>query len=449
MAECHAVTLAPHSTAGSLLDEPMQSLPARAALSSLRRHLVISLVVFAGAAVLWAQFAPLSGAVVASGYLKTELNRKPIQHQEGGLVTQLRVRDGQHVRAGDLLAVIGDVRADAGFDLMRGQQRAEQLRHARLEAEMVFASLFKVPEASRGEAELVARERKVFDARREALSQQLSALRAQAEAADSQAQALRSQIVATEGALKLAEDERAMNEGLVAQGFIQKSRMLTLLRTVAEYQARLGQQRGDEAEARQRIEDLRLRMVQARNAYQQQAADELKDSTLKLRELDEKLRPSSDLAQRQNVTAPMAGTIMGLRITGKGLAVGPRDTLMELVPDEERLIVEARIRPQDIDHVRTGGEAEVRFSALDARTTPRLPATVSFVSPDRLTEPQTGAAWYLVHLTVDEAALARHRNVRMHTGMPVEVYVATAPRSLLRYLIEPIDAFRQRALREP
>lgn len=436
-------------TLQAALDDPQLPSAAVAALAHLRRHAMWSAAAFACAAALWAQLAPLSGAVVATGFLKSELNRKTLQHQEGGLVTRLAVRDGQHVKAGDVLAVIGDVRADAGFDLLQDQHRAERLHRARLEAEVDFAPALQVPAGLKAAPELLARERKVFAARRATLDQQLSALRSQADAAASQVNALHSQIVATEAALQLAKDELALNQGLVEQGFMQKTRLMTLQRTVAEYQARLGQQRGDEAEAQQRIEDLRLRMAQARNTYQQQAADELKDSTLRLREMDEKLRPSADLVDRQAVKAPVSGTIMGLRLTTVGSAIGPRETLMELVPDDERLVVEAHIRPQDIEHVRLGGSAEVHFTAFDNRATPRLPATVAFVSPDRVTDPQTGAAWYVAHLQVDDAALAEHPAMRLQTGMPVEVFVATPPRSLLRYLLEPIDAFRQRSLREP
>lgn len=425
---------------------------ARTAARQLRRQVLIAFALAVAAFALWAAMAPLSGAVVAAGFLKSELNRKIIQHQEGGIVSQVLVRDGQHVAAGQPLAVISDVRSDASLGLLQDQEQAEQVHKARLEAEADLRSRFDAPASlprNASVADLLARERKAFAARRATLDQQLTALAAQGAAAEAQVRALSSQIDATGGALKLAREELTMNLGLVEQGFIQKPKLLALQRTVAEYEARLGQQRGDEAEARQKVEDLKLRSAQARNAYQQQAADELKDSTLHLREIEERLRPSADVADRQVVKAPTGGTVMGLRLHGQGATVGPRETLMELVPDNERLIVEARIRPQDVDHVHLGGEAEVRLSAFDARVVPRLPARVDFVSPDRVTDAQTGAAWYVVYLHVSEPALAGFPGLKLQTGMPAEVYIATAPRSLWRYLVEPIDAFRQRALREP
>lgn len=425
---------------------------ARQAARRLRRQVGVALLLAAVALVLWGGAAPLSGAVVAAGFLKSELNRKAIQHQEGGIVSRVLVRDGQRVKAGEPLAMISDVRADAGLDLLRDQLGAEHIRKARLEAEADQRRVFEVPTALRARstlADLIARERKAFAARRAALDQQLFALNAQGTAAAAQVQALARQMEATDGALRLAREELVLNQGLVEQGFVQKPRLLALQRAVAEYEARLGQQTGDQAEAQQKVEDIKLRATQAVNAYRQQAADELKDSTLKLLEIEERLRPSADVAVRQTVLAPTAGTIMGLRLNHPGAVIGPRDTLMELVPDNERLIVEARIRPQDIDHVHVGGAAEVQLSAFDARVVPRLPARVDFVSADRVSDPQTGAAWYVVYLQVSDRALAKFPGVTLQTGMPAEVYISTAPRSLLRYLLEPIDAFRQRALREP
>lgn len=422
------------------------------AAAVLRRRAWVVVAVVVALAIAWVQWAPLSGAIVASGWIKSELNRKTIQHQEGGIVARLLVRDGQQVRAGEALVVIADVRSDAGLDLLEDQRNAEVLHSARLEAEATFSKSFNLPQAlrsARGMGDLLARERKLFAARRAALDEQVAALQAQSKAADDQIQSLQGQIVATVEAQKLASDELALNERLASEGFVERTRLIGLRRVVAEYASRLGQQRGDQAEARQRIEEVRLRIAQARSTYQQQAVSDLKESALKLREISEHLRPSADLAGRQTVRAPVDGTVMGLRIAAVGTAVGPRETLMELVPRQEAQVVEARIRPEDIEHVHVGGDAEVRLSAFEARISPHLPAKVDFVSPDRVVDPQTNAAWYAVHLRIDAAALAAHPKLHVQTGMPVEVFVATPPRSLWRYLLEPIDAFRQRALREP
>ncbi|HMW54792.1 MAG TPA: HlyD family type I secretion periplasmic adaptor subunit [Burkholderiaceae bacterium] len=446
-----ALSGAPSSVRGLLDDRRLPS-PAEQGLRRLIAAALVTLVLLLLLFVLWAMLSPLSGAVVSTGVVRTEHNRKTIQHQEGGLVQRILVRDGQAVKAGEILAVIGDVRTDAGLDLLRDQRAADELRKARLEAEVAFAADFQVPAESRGAkglADLLQRERKVFVTRRATVQEQLAALAAQSTQAVHQTEALQTQLDATAEALRLADEELQLNQKLATQGFVQQARLIGLQRVVAEYQSRMGEQRSELAKARQAIEDLRLRAAQARNAYQQQAADEMKETALRLREVDEKLRPSADLAERQNVRAPVAGTVMGLRVAAVGVAVGPRETLMELIPAEERLMIEANVRTQDIDHVRVGGAAEIRFTAFQTRNTPHLPAKVEFVSPDRVTEPQTGAAWYVARLSVADEALRALPHLRLQTGMPAEVYIATEPRSMWEYLMEPLDVFRHRALREP
>jgi HlyD family type I secretion membrane fusion protein len=230
---------------------------------------------------------------------------------------------------------------------------------------------------------------------------------------------------------------------------VQKTRLITLKRVLADYEGRLGDQRSAEAQARQRLSDLQLRAAQARNAYQQQAADELKDLAGRLREIEERLRPAEDQSDRLVVRAPVAGTVMALRATNAGQSIGPREPLMELAPADEELIVETRVRPDDIDHVAAGGHAEVRFTALDHRRAPNLPARVIFISPDRVDDPRTGTSWFVVQVRVDAASIASHHHIKVHAGLPAEVYIASPPRSLLDYLLEPLNAFKERAMREP
>ncbi len=429
--------------------------PSSTSVQASRLGLRSSLVVLGLAALLcgwWVSAAPLAGAVILQGVVKSELNRKVIQHQEGGIVSEILVRDGQQVKAGEVLTYISDVRSDVGRDVLRSQHAAELLRKKRLEAEVELAGTFdarQVGKLARADADLVEREQRLFDTRRRNLDEQVTSLESQVGDVNSQITGLRAQFGSTESGLKLARDELALNEKLAEQGYVQKARLLGLERVVVEYDSRLGQMHSDIAEAQQRIQDLRLRAAQARNTYQQQAADDLKDATVRLREIDERLRASEDLADRQAVRAPVAGTVMGLRIAAAGLNVGPRETLMEIVPAEERLVVEGRVRLEDIAHVRVGSSAEVRLTAYDYRRTPKLPAKVDFVSADRVIDPQNSGSWFVAQLSIDPAELAQHPDVKLQTGMPAEVYVSTPERSMLMYLLGPLDNFRERALREP
>jgi HlyD family type I secretion membrane fusion protein len=414
------------------------------------------LVIALGAAAFgaWAAFAPLSGAVIASGYVKVDLNRKVVQHQEGGLVRRILVRDGDRVKQGQELVVLDDVRIDAQLDLLRTQLDAERAKAARLEAERAYAAKPAFPaELVKRTSELkvveqLARETQLFRARREALESQIAVLRKQIRETDGEIAALTQQLDAEERALKLQKEELAANQRLLDQGYVQKTRVLTLHRAVAEYEARHGEHRAELSKARQRASELELRILSMRNAYAQNAADELKETSARMFDLEERIRPSRDASERQRIMAPIAGEVVGLRVFTSGAVIGPRDVLMEIVPDEKRLIVEARIRPEDINHVRAGSEADVRLTAYQQRTTPMVQGTVAYVSGDRLVDNQTGIPYYVAHVDVPTDRLTEG-NLRLLAGMPAEVFVRTDERTTLDYLLAPVTSYFRRAMREP
>jgi epimerase transport system membrane fusion protein len=403
----------------------------------------------------WLVLAPLSGAVIAPGFVKVDMNRKVVQHQEGGIVKQVFVRDGGHVQQGQTLLVIDDVRLDATLDLLRTQHDGERAKAARLEAERGFRPAVSFPPdlaARRGEpkvAELLQREAALFRARREALDSQVAVLRKQIRQTMDEAQALAGQIAAEERALKSQKEELAVNQKLSKQGFVQKTRLMSLERAVADYEARWEEHRAELAKTRQRASELELRVLAQRNSYVQSAADELKEASTRLFDLEERLRPSKDASDRQRVAAPIAGEVVGLRVFSPGAVVGPREVLMEIVPEDKTLIVEARIRPEDINYVRAGSKAEVRLTAYKQRTTPLVSGNVQYVSADRMVDAQSGAPYYVVHVDVSADALAEAGNLRMQAGMPAEVYIRTDSRTAFDYIFAPVTAYLRRGMREP
>jgi HlyD family type I secretion membrane fusion protein len=400
----------------------------------------------------WAALAPLSGAVIAPGYVKVDLNRKVVQHQEGGIVRAIRVRDGDKVKEGQELVLLDDVRIDAQLDLLRTQLDGERAKAARLEAERSYAAKPKFPKDIADQprtSEIIERESALFRARRDAVETQVALLRSQIKEAVQEAAALSEQIAAEERALKFQREELTANERLVAQGYVQKTRILTLQRAVAEYEARYGEHRAELSKSRQRSSELELRILTMKNQYAQTASDELKDTTTRIFDLEERIRPSKDAAARQKITAPIAGEVVGLKVFTAGSVIGPRDVIMEIVPEEKRLIVEARIRPDDINYVRPGSEADVRLTAFKQRTTPLVYGSVIYVSGDRMTDPQNGAAYYVVHVDVTDRALADAGNLHLTAGMPAEVFIRTDQRSALDYLTAPVTAYLRRGMREP
>jgi len=425
---------------------------------NIRRLVRNGLLVIAGggaALAAWAAYAPVSGAVVALGFVKVDLNRKVVQHQEGGTVRAVRVRDGDRVKQGQELVVLDDVRVDAALDLQRTQLDAERAKAARLEAERAYVAKPQFPPdlvRRAGEpkvAEQLARGTAPSRARRDALDTQIALLRKQIDETAAEIEALNAQLAAEGRALKLQREELAANEGLLAQGYVQKTRVMTLQRATAEYEARHGERRAELSKARQRAAELELRILSMRNTYAQAAADELKETSSRIFDLEERIRPSRDAAERQRILSPMDGEVVGLRVFSQGAVIGPREILMEIVPDDKRLVVEARIRPEDINHVRAGSEAEVRLTAYQSRTTPLVRGAVIYVSGDRLVEQQTGMPYYVVQIDVPAEALAEAGNLKLQAGMPAEVFIRTDSRTTADYLFAPVTAYLRRAMREP
>jgi len=367
----------------------------------------------------------------------------------------VRVRDGERVKQGQELVTLDDVRVDSALDLQRTQLDAERAKAARLEAERAFAAkpVFPADLVKRGNepkmAEQLARESVLFRARRDALDTQIVLLRKQIDETGAEVVALNEQLAAEERALKLQKEELTANEGLLAQGYVQKTRIMTLQRATAEYEARHGERRAELAKSRQRTAELELRILSMRNAYVQAAADELKDTSARIFDLEERIRPSKDASERQRILSPIDGEVVGLRVFSQGAVVGPREVLMEIVPDDKRLIVEARIRPEDINHVRAGSQADVRLTAYQQRTTPLVPGTVIYVSGDRLVEQQTGTPYYVVQIDVPAEALAEAGHLKLQAGMPAEVFIRTDSRTAADYLLAPVTSYLRRAMREP
>jgi membrane fusion protein, epimerase transport system len=399
---------------------------------------------------LWVATAPLQGAVVANGQVQTELGRKTVQHQEGGLLQELRVRPGQAVRRGDVLLVLSDLRTDAAVALLQRQQAAERLRLARATAEVALKPRVSWPaDLPGGDPQALAREQQLFDARRLALNERLQALNERMAQVRARSAALAEATATARQSAELSRSELDMNRELVSAGFIQKARLLALERQAADSDGRVAATRSQEADVRAQLAALAEAAAQARSDHRQRAADELKEAGVRLEELQQRLRPGQDQVERLSVRAPVDGVVMSLRVSASGTAVGPREPLLDIAPSAEGLLVDAWIEPRDIDHVRAGGAAELRLGAFDSRSLPMLAASVQRVAPDVSQETADRLPRYRVQVAVSAAELARLPGVQLQAGMPVEVFIATPARTLWQYLAQPLGVFARRAMREP
>ena len=409
------------------------------------------LVVAIGA---WVWLAPLSGAVIGAGQIKVDMNRKTVQHQEGGIVGEILVRDGSKVKAGQTLILLKDVRVDAGNEALRAQLDAEIAKAARLSAEQAGAAQMTFPPelTQRGSdpriIEMLKHESAVFRVRRESLSNQIALIRNQVREARDEIKARDAQLKADEQAIKFQRDELAQNQSLANEGFVSKTRLLVLQREGAQHESRRAEGAAELARAQQKVSDLELRAETLRSTFNQEASNELRQTTAAIFELRERLRPALDAEQRQRITAPSSGEVVDLRVTSVGAIIAPREPILDIVPEDPDLLVEARVRPEDVNYVRTGSPADVRLTAFRQRMTPTVEGIVVYISADRLVDKTTNAPYYVVHVRVSPEALRKAGDLKLQAGMPAEVFIQTASRNALQYLVDPVLGFLQRSLRE-
>ena len=405
----------------------------------------------------WMMLAPVSSAVMAPAVVKVDMNRKTVQHQEGGLVAEILVRDGAKVTEGEPLIVLKDVRVDASNELVRTQLDAEVAKMARLAAEQSWARRIDFPGelTSRKDdprvAELLSRETTVFKARRAAYDSQVGLIRMQIKETEDEVRARDRQLEADAASIRVQREELTANQALLEQGYVTKTRLLTLERSVTDLEARRGENEAELSRAKQKITDLQLRAENLRSTFMQEAAAELRATTAQVFDLRERLRPTQDAEERQRILAPIAGEVVGLRVTTVGAVIAPREPILDIVPENADLIIEARVRPEDITHLEVGAPADVRLTGFRRRLTPVVDGTVIYVSADRLEEKTTNGqstAHYLAHIRVTPEALKKAGGLALQAGMPAEIFIKTESRTALEYLVDPITAFLQRSLRE-
>lgn len=407
-----------------------------------------------GGGFLWMALAPLAGAVIANGTVRTEQTRLPIQHAGGGTVAGVLVRDGDVVKAGQPLLTMHDPRTQATYDTYLIGIFAEQAKQARLRAEQVLAAELRYPaelEAERGKprrADILDQEKRVFQTRRSALTHQIAIFEAQQASVKQETGVLRRRVESQREAGRLLGDEAEANRKLADAGFVARTRVTGLERSAAEYRASVGELESDMLRADQRVLDYAWRIEEMKGGYVQAATAELKESQLRLEELQQSLRPIEDAQRKMTVVAPADGRVMNLRVQSAGMVVGAGAPLMELVPAHSPLQLDSGVAPKDIRHIRIGQPVEVSLTAYNHRTTPRVMGKVVYVAPDAVGS-EAVPSYYPVKVELDAASLREAGIEGLLPGMQAVLYFRTEDRTLLDYLLEPIVDSLRSAFREP
>ncbi len=425
---------------------------------SIRRHVVggfaLCLLLF-GVAGGWAATSNLAGAVIAPAMIVVDTNLKKVQHLTGGVVGEIRVRDGASVEAGDVVMRLDETVTRANLGIVTRQIDELGGRRARLIAERDLAGSIAFPAdllaRAGGEPDIAAilhGERLVFDARRSARVGQKAQLRERIAASRQELEGLAAQLASTDKQNKLIVEELKGVEDLFRRNLVPVTRISPLQREAARLEGARGQIVASAAQGKAKIAETELQIIQIDADMRTEVLRELREIDGKLAELGERKIAAEDQLKRIDIRAPQAGIVHQLSVNTVGGVIAAGETVMLIVPQSEALGIEGKVAPQDIDQVAAGQPAVVRLSALNARTTPELMGTITRVSAELTKDPQTGASHFTVRVDLPRAELDRLGPHRLVPGMPAEVHIQTGERMALSYLLKPLTDQFARTFKE-
>ncbi len=402
----------------------------------------------------WAAFAPLNSAAVAPAVVKVEGNRKSVQHLEGGIVKELRVREGDKVASEQTLILLDDTQARAAVDVFSKQYDELTAQEARLIAERDGAAAVQFPQAllaRRAEpdvAAIIAGQSNLFKSRRTTLTGTIDVLRKKISQTQEQIVGLEGQAAAYKRQLQSTHNENNGLRDLFKKGYVPRQRMLELERSEAALEGQIAEVSANILRARQSIEEVNVQIVQAQSDRLAQVANDLRDVQVKLLEIGPKVSSARETLRRTEIRSPYPGVVVGLTAFSVGGVISPGEKIMDVVPEKGGLIVEATVAPEDVKDLHVGMSAEVHLTAYKQRTVPIIHGKVLQVSADRLTDTKTGAGYYLAQVKVDDQELAELKDVRLAPGMPALVMIPTGERSALDYLLRPLTDSLNKSFRE-
>ena len=424
---------------------------------SIRLHLAIGLavvVILAGGLGGFSATQQFSGALIAPGQIVVESNVKKVQHPTGGVVGEVRARDGDRVKAGDIVVRLDDTVTKANLAIVTKNLDAALARAARLEAEQRGFDKIKFPPQLLARADVpdaaavMASETKLFEVRVNGRVGQKAQLRERITQLNDEIAGLTAQEKAKDQESALVDKELAGVRQLYEQRLVQLSRLTTLERDAARLNGERGQYIAAMAQAKGKITETELQIIQVDKDMVSEVSKDLREANDKIGELIERKVTAEDQLRRVDIRAPQDGIVEQSNVHTVGGVITAGDTLMLIVPQTDDLQVEAKVNPQDIDKLQVGQQTLLRLSAFNQRTTPELNGVVSRVSPDVNTDQRTGQSYYTIRVSMPPEEIARLGEVKLIPGMPVEAFVQTGERTLLSYLMKPLSDQLMRAFRE-
>jgi HlyD family secretion protein len=424
---------------------------------SIRGHLILGLsliLVLAGGFGGWASTVQISGALIAPGSVVVDSNVKKVQHPTGGVVGEVRVRDGDIVKAGDVVVRLDETVVKASLAIVVKTLNGLWARAARLEAEQRGLDKIKFPSQltdQAGDAEVrdvMASETKLFEVRVNGRAGQKSQLRERVSQLNEEIVGLTAQEQAKEKEISLVEKELVGVRQLYEQRLIQISRLTQLERDMARLIGERGQYIAARAQAKGKITETELQIIQVDKDVVSEVSKDLREANDKIGEFVERKVTAEDQLRRIEIRAPQDGVVLQSTVHTVGGVITAGDAIMMIVPKADDLSVEAKVNPQDIDKLQVGQKTLLRLSAFNQRTTPELNGVVTRVSADVTTDQRSGQSYYTIRVSLPPAEVARLGEVKIIPGMPVEAFVQTGDRTMFSYLMKPFSDQLMRSFRE-
>ena len=424
---------------------------------SIRRHLIVGLavvVLLAGGLGGWASTAQISGALIAPGSVVVESNVKKVQHPTGGVVGELRARDGDVVKAGDVVVRLDDTVTKASLAIVTKNLDGLLARGARLEAEQRGLDKIVFPKTLLDRVDdpdvkaVMASESKLFEVRVNGRAGQKSQLRERVTQLNEEIAGLTAQEKAKDQEIALVEKELVGVRDLYDKHLVQLTRLTTLERDMARLSGERAQYIASRAQAKGKITETELQIIQIDKDMISDVSKDLRETNDKIGEFVERKITAEDQLRRVDIRAPQDGMVLQSTVHTVGGVITAGDAIMLIVPQADDLQVEAKVNPQDIDKLQVGQKTLLRLSAFNQRTTPELNGIVTRVSPDVTTDQRTGQSYYTIRISMPPEEVARLGDVKLIPGMPVEAFVQTGDRTLISYLIKPLSDQLMRAFRE-
>ncbi|UXN62192.1 HlyD family type I secretion periplasmic adaptor subunit [Phyllobacterium zundukense] len=411
----------------------------------------LGLMLFVGAGG-WAATAQLTGAIIAPGMVKVDQNLKSIQHRDGGIISEIAVREGDFVTKGQIMLRLDDAETRAELSIVRTQLVELMAKQARLMAERDNLDAIMMS------AELSARtgdfphvffgEKRMFDGNRQNRESQKEQLVLGIDQLGEEIKGLESQRDAKIDEIALVKTEHGKIKGLTDKRLIETSRKYIIDREMAKLLGERGEVEANIARAKARMGEIRLQIIAIDETARTEAQRELSAIEPKLSELKERRVAIEDRLARADIRAPLSGTVNELAVHTIGGVITPAEKLVTLVPADAALKIEAKLSPTDIDQVFVGQPAKLRFSAFNQRTTPELHGRIAYVSAATSSDPSTGQVYYLADVVVPSDELEKLGDSKLLPGMPVEVFVSTEERTAMSFLSKPLADQFNRAFRE-